>query len=104
MKHVQLILTLPEGMTEYDLNVLLKDALSDFRHGRANGDARTYVENNPTYRKMYDERYTEVFGENGLEKKIEEVQKRLNWSKALSNQNFKIADVTEEIETQHSEE
>lgn len=40
---IKVVFDLPEGMSEQDLEILLKDALDDFRTVRCNGDAMRHA-------------------------------------------------------------
>lgn len=73
---VEMVFDLPEGMTEIDLDVMLRDALMTFRTVRTqNGGVEAYVEKGYPFLKGEEK-----------QKKIEEVEKRVEWSDSIYDQ------------------
>lgn len=80
------LFSLPEGMTEQDLFVLLKDALDDFRFARAEGCAAEYAHEVVSAQAWYEER---ELGETWspekttaeIQKKTAQVQQRFDWTR-----------------------
>lgn len=88
MTTVNVRFDLPEGMTEQDLFVFLRDAIGEFpnqRGGYLCGGVEAYV------RKAYG-----FLSAEQIQKKIQEVEKRISWARELGNQNYPMTPVPEE--------
>ena len=67
--------------TAQDIEILLRDALSDFRNARERGDPRSYVA----------KRYPELYGDR-FEKKVAEVNRRLRIAALLNTLEVEISE------------